>query len=563
MSAEPAALEVVLCWHMHQPAYRDPVTGRYHLPWTYLHAIKDYTDMAAHLEAEPRARAVVNFAPILLEQLDDYAANLAAHLEGGAALADPLLAALAAEAAPVEAAARRDWVAACLRANRRHLIERFPRYRALADTAEAALGDEALLMAQPDPFFFDLLVWYHLAWLGESVRRDHAAARDLLARERDYGPAERRALLELIHGLIAGIVPRYRALAVAGRVELSMTPYAHPILPLLMDLGCAREAVPELVLPAVADYPGGEARARWQVARGREVFQAHFGFAPVGCWPAEGGVSAPALDLLAEYGFAWVASGEGVLRNSLGEAVVGANRPRWLNRPYRLEGRAPSCFFRDDELSDLIGFSYGDWHADDAVADLVHRLGNIAEAGPPGRVVSIILDGENAWEHYPENGYFFLSALYRRLAEDPRLRLTTFRDAGAEPARLDRLVAGSWVYGSFTTWIGDPAKNRAWELLVEAKTAFDAAVAAGRLQGGRYDRAARQLAVCEGSDWCWWFGDYNAADTVRDFDRLYRRQLAALYALIDAPVPDALGEVVSRGGGAPPLGGAMRPGREA
>lgn len=561
MSAD-APLAVVLCWHMHQPAYRDPLDGRYHLPWTYLHAIKDYTDMAAHLEAAPAARAVVNFAPILLEQLDDYANALGAHLEGGGGLPDPLLAALAADAPPADLPGRAQLVRACLRAHRRHQVERFPPFRELADQASALLEDEAALMQAPAAFFADLLVWYHLAWLGETVRRDHAVARALLERERDYGPAERRALLALIRELVAGIVPRYRALAAAGRVELSMTPYAHPILPLLLDLSCAREAVPDLPLPALEAYPGGEARARWHIEEGLRVFQEHFGFAPVGCWPAEGGVSEAALALLAEYGFAWTATGEGVLRNSLAEAAETPQRADWLNRPYRPAGSTLNCFFRDDALSDLIGFVYADWHADDAVADLAHKLGDIAGSGPPGRVVSLILDGENAWEHYPENGFYFLSALYARLGDDPRFRLTTFRDVPAEPRPLARLVAGSWVYGSFTTWIGDPAKNRAWELLAEAKAAFDAAEAAGRLQGEDWLRAARQLAVCEGSDWAWWFGDYNPAETVQEFDALYRHHLAALYRLSGTAPPPGLGEVISHGGGTPARGGTMRPGRD-
>ena len=343
--------------------------------------------------------------------------------------------------------------------------------------------------------------------------------------------------------------------------------FYHPILPLLLEPSSAREAMPDVVLPDVDGYPGGEERARWHVAEGMATFERHFGRRPVGCWPAEGGVSAPALALLDGMGLAWAATGEAVLRNSLGlGSAIGADpRKPWLHRPYRLEGQALRTFFRDDGLSDLVGFSYADWHADDAVGNLVHHLENIAAycADQPGSVVSIILDGENAWEHYPENGIHFLSALYRRLADHPDLEMSTFAACCGEesPAEsLDGLVSGSWVYGTFSTWIGDPDKNRAWEMLVDAKQAYDAGVASGRLDADRVETATRQLALCEGSDWFWWFGDYNPAEAVSDFEQLFRAQLGHLYLLLGVEPPEYLAHAFARGRGAPERGGAMRRG---
>jgi alpha-amylase/alpha-mannosidase (GH57 family) len=175
--------------------------------------------------------------------------------------------------------------------------------------------------------------------------------------------------------------------------------------------------------------------------------------------------------------------------------------------------------------------------------------------------VSVILDGENAWEHYPENGYHFLSGLYKAVSEHPALRLTTFSEHLArrrDVARLDTLVPGSWVYGTFSTWIGEPDKNRAWDLLVRAKSDFDAKVASGELHGAALERAEQQLKVCEGSDWFWWFGDYNPAETVSDFDRLFRDHVRDLYALMDLTVPAAVDAVIGVGAGAPVHGGAMR-----
>lgn len=567
---------------MHQPQYRDLISGEYQLPWTYLHAIKDYVDMAAHIEAVPGARAVINFAPILLEQIADYAAQIQGFLQNTLAIRDPLLAALVQPALPVETEQRLILVKACLRVNEKRVINRFPPYRRLADMAEWVTGKPESLLYLNDQFMADILTWYHLAWLGETVRRQDTRVKELMAKGSGYSLHDRRILLEVMGELIASVIGRYAALAQRGQVELSVTPYAHPIVPLLLDLQSAREAMPDVPLPHIEHYPGGEARAHWHIKEGIETFEHYFGMKPQGCWPSEGGVSTAAVKLLGESGFRWVASGGSVMHNSLAKAKSVQNLASetalerdpapvpCVHYPYRLEALPPNnkvaCFFRDDGLSDLIGFTYSDWHADDAVANLIHHLENIASACPgPGGVVSIILDGENAWEYYPENGYYFLSALYRRLVEHPGIELTTFSaclDNEGLLCPLPALVAGSWVYGTFSTWIGSPDKNRGWGMLSDAKRAFDKVVVSKKLSKEQLAQAEQQLAICEGSDWFWWFGDYNPADTVSDFERLYRRHLANLYQMLGMEPPEYLSHALSHGGGTPQMGGVMRPGQD-
>ncbi|MBE9532778.1 MAG: glycoside hydrolase, partial [Proteobacteria bacterium] len=222
--------------------------------------------------------------------------------------------------------------------------------------------------------------------------------------------------------------------------------------------------------------------------------------------------------------------------------------------------------FRDDGLSDLIGFTYTKWGADDAVDDFINHLLTIkssTEDDEKDRVVSVILDGENAWEYYSYNGYYFLEALYRRLAGHPELELTTFSESledNVEPAELPKLVAGSWVYGSFSTWIGDPDKNRGWDLLSEAKHVFDKVMLEKEFDSETELALLRQLAICEGSDWFWWFGDYNSADSVSDFERLFRLHLSNLYQMLGEEVPQNLSQTVSQGGGGIEQGGTMRRG---
>ncbi|GMV67597.1 MAG: hypothetical protein AMXMBFR76_00360 [Pseudomonadota bacterium] len=547
--SDKAPLPVVLYWHMHQPSYEDPVQHHYEAPWTYLHGIKDYVDMAAHLEAEPLARAVVNFTPTLLEQIADYTAQLTAAAGGHDGLRDPLLQALAGPVLPIAPQQRLLLIQAALRIDRTQVIERFAPYRRLARLADWVLDHPAGLDYLSDQFLIDLLVWYHLAWLGETVRRSDARAKSLIEKGGHYTLADRGMLIGLLAELMASIIPRYRRLAEAGRIELSVTPYSHPILPLMLDFNAAHEAQPQALLPLAAGYPGGLERARWQIREAIDVFRGHFGFAPAGVWPAEGGVCVRTLQLLGESGFRWAATGEGVLRHSLGMSGRAADQ---LHRPYQPPA-GPVCFFRDDELSDRIGFQYRNWHGDDAVANLVHELEGLAdEDRPPGQVVSIILDGENAWEYYPDNAYYFLSGLYSRLAAHPRLQLTTFSAVldGLERDSirpLERVVAGSWVYGNFAIWIGDPDKNRAWDLLVEAKRVFDRVVAEGRLDTTQRSEAERQLAHCEASDWFWWLGGDNSAANVAQFERLFRLHLAALYQMLGEPVPDQLTRPLAHG----------------
>jgi alpha-amylase/alpha-mannosidase (GH57 family) len=550
---------VVLLWHMHQPHYRDALSGRYLLPWTYLHAIKDYVDMAAHLEANPEARAVVNFAPVLLEQLEELAARVAAYLERGEPLPDPVLALLADAPLPPEPEARLALLHACLRAERTHLIARYPVYAELAALA-TSLGTPERIGYAAEQYLRDLGVWYHIAWLGETVKRADARVAALVDRARDFGAPQRRTLLALIGELLAGLLPRYRRLAERGQVELAVSPYAHPILPLLLDFNAARESSPGAPLPRAGHYPGGTERAAWHLREALRVFERCFGMRPAGCWPSEGAISAPALQLIEDCGFRWAASSANVLRGCFAANDAAAAN---VSRAWRVDGQQLTCVFRHDELSDLIGFTYSKWHGDDAVAHFVAELERVArlEDGRRGRFVLVALDGENAWEHYPFNGYYFLHGLYAALARHPTLRLATLAelvDAGVDTAPLPRVVAGSWVHGTLATWMGDHDKNAGWDLLVEAKRAVDAVLGDGGLAPERRAAIERQLALCESSDWFWWFGDYNPYEAVRDFDELYRHQLTSLYRLLGRVPPAALAQPISVGRGAPEGGGVMR-----
>ncbi len=337
-------LPVVLLWHMHQPQYRDALTGSYVLPWTYLHAIKDYTDMAAHMEANPAARAVVNFSPVLLEQLEEISRRVAEHLRSGSPLPDPVLALLGPDPVPAEPAERLELLRACLRAQRKQMIERFGPYLELATLAETLATKERVSYAS-DQLIHDLAVWYHLAWLGETVRRSDTFVSILTQQGRAFTAAQRRELLSLVGDLVAAIVPRYRKLSERGQCELSVTPYGHPIVPLLLDFQAAREAVPNMPLPQHPTYPGGAERAQWHVRESLRVFKQAFGTEPSGCWPSEGAISGAALELLDRAGFKWAATSANVLQGALTRGDP-KSRPRFP----RLQPALPSAWRQDGRV---------------------------------------------------------------------------------------------------------------------------------------------------------------------------------------------------------------------
>lgn len=550
-------LNLVLLWHMHQPDYRNYKTNEFTLPWVYLHAIKDYTDMAYHLETHPQVKANVNFVPILLDQLEDYAAQFSQRQ-----IRDPLLRLLATpDLDQLPMSDRLLIFERCFQSNHTTMLQPYPTYKRLHNLYDTLheRGENELVYFSGQ-YLADLLVWYHLAWTGESVRRNSETIMKLMAQGEGFSHNDRIQLFNLIGELIQDLIPRYRKLAESGQIELSTTPYYHPLSPLLIDFSSAHDSLPDDPLPINPAYPGGRKRVTFHLNSAIESHAQRFGAKPTGIWPAEGAVSLPLLEILAAHDCHWCASGEGVLANSLHKSYPNnplPDRSRYLYHPYQIHGETGSitCFFRDDKLSDLIGFEYSKWFGRDAAEHFIQCLEKIAHEAPPEEspIVSVILDGENAWESYPYNGYYFLDDLYTLLEDHPGINTTTYHDYLATPQHADSsislpiLTAGSWVYGTFSTWIGDPEKNHAWDLLCAAKQSYDLVIQSNRLTDEEKKAACQQLASCESSDWFWWFGDYNPSQAVASFDQLYREDLANLYQLLKLPVPSSVHEPISKG----------------
>lgn len=513
--------------------------------------------MAYHLEMHPQTKAIVNFVPILLDQLEDYSEQFSS-----GQIRDPLLRLLAApDLAQITSQDRLHVFDSCFLSNHETMLKPYPAYKRLHELYDTlSERGEAELVYFSGQYLADLLVWYHLAWTGESVRRNNDVVMKLMAQSGGFSHADRMQLFDLIGDLIQGLIPRYRKLAESGQIELSTTPHYHPLSPLLIDFSSARDSLPDATLPVHDAYPGGRNRVTFHLSSAIASHLQRFGEEPAGIWPAEGAISTPLLKILAEQNCQWSASSEGVLANCLRSSYPDEpipERSHYLYRPYRVAGEADSviCFFRDDQLSDLIGFEYAKWFGRDAAEHFIQSLEQIHHNAPPEEspIISVILDGENAWESYPYNGFYFLDDLYKLLETHPAICTTTYRDYIASTENTDNIVtlpilaAGSWVYGTFSTWIGDQEKNCAWDMLCAAKHCFDRVMQSDRLSETEKDAACRQLASCESSDWFWWFGDYNPAHSVESFDRLFRQNLSNLYHLLKLPIPQAVLQPISKG----------------
>jgi len=545
-------VHLVLLWHMHQPEYRDPSTGRYVLPWTRLHALKDYWGMVKLLEEFPGVHATFNVVPSLGAQLEEYASGRFDESWFSLALRP---------AAELTAEEKEETLSRAFQVNRDNLLRRWLRYVELFEWSQAPGGESPAANFGPRDWR-DLQILSQLAWMDETWLASDPVVSRLSRKGADFTEQDKEQLRAKQLELLGLVLPEYRSAAGRGQIEISTTPFYHPILPLLCDTDIARTANPSTPLPQPPFCHPEDARE--QLLRAKRYHERVFGQAPAGLWPSEGSVSEQALGLAAELGFRWFATDEGVLGRTLGigfgrdAAGVPANADR-LYSPVqvRLGNREITGFFRDHFLSDLIGFVYSRMDAGAAAEDLHRRIRALGERVQMGRplTVAIILDGENAWEYYPGNGREFLRQFYRRIESDGDIRALTASEAlaaaGEIPA-IEHIFPASWINANFDVWIGDREDVAAWELLREARAFYGLAEesrAAGRADAPTEQQlgaAYEAVLAAEGSDWCWWYGPEHSSANDAEFDALYRKHLTEIYVSLGAEAPDELAEPIKR-----------------
>ncbi|MBE9181763.1 glycoside hydrolase [Oculatella sp. LEGE 06141] len=540
----PYPLYVAFIWHQHQPLYKSRTAGEYRLPWVRLHGTKDYLDLVLLLERYPKLHQTVNLVPSLILQIEDYAAGKAI---------DPYLAMALTPTESLDRDQQRFIIEHFFDANHRTLIDPHPRYAELYYQRQDK-GRDWCLQNWNVQDYGDLLAWHNLAWIDPLFWDDPEIAQ-WLEQGRGFSLSDRQRIFTKQRDILGRIIPQHRQMQERGQIEVITTPYTHPILPLLADTNAGQVAVPDMKLP--------HHRFQWaediprHLQKAKQMYQERFGCAPRGLWPSEQSVSPTILPYVAEQGFQWLCSDEAVLgwtlkhffhRNASGTVM----EPELMYRPYRLEtANGPlSMVFRDHRLSDLIGFTYSSMEPQRAAADLVGHLEAIARQLKSHQesdtttlehpwLVTIALDGENCWEYYNQDGKPFLEALYQTLSADSEIQLVTVAEflskfPATEPLPTNKLHSGSWVDGSFTTWIGDPAKNRAWDMLTHARQALaNHPEATEDANPAAWDA----LYAAEGSDWFWWFGEGHSSNQDAMFDQLFREHVAAIYQSLNEPIP--------------------------
>lgn len=541
-------LYLAIYWHMHQPYYRNKFTGECTLPWVRLHCTKDYYDMPALLESFPSIHQTFNLVPSLMDQIEEYAC-------GGSDRFLDL------SKKPAEELSLEDKIFILhnfFMVNWDNMVEIYPRYSELLrmrgyHTSPSQVQEIQRYFTPQD--LLDLQVWFNLSWFDPFFQETKPFIKSLIKKDRGFTEEEKIKLLEIQKEIVGDTLSIYKKLQNEGIIEVTTTPYYHPILPLLIDTDCARTALPRINLPA-NNFSHPE-DAEHQIRKAIERYQEFFGQNPRGFWPSEGSVSEEAVLLLAKNGVAWIGTDEGILTNSLGVSISRdisgeCQKPTLLYQPYFFEkdGQRIYLVFRDHTLSDLFGFIYSKWDAKDAVEDFIKRLKRIKGKLPSGLedgrppLVSIILDGENAWEYYKNDGRDFLMMLYDRLSSEKNIvscTVSEYLEKYPPRQKLPKLFAGSWINSNFAIWIGHEEDNTAWDLLSQTRNELleyqknNPDESSEKLQ-----KAWEEVYIAEGSDWCWWFGEDHYSGNDEEFDNLFREHLKNVYYFIDKEPPNNL-----------------------
>ncbi len=539
-------------WHQHQPYYPDDLAHENPMPWVRLHGTKDYWGMAMLLKESPKLHATINLVPSLLHQLLAYTehGHEDTHLRVSRLPADGL-----------NADEMNYLLDNFFMVHPDQMIRPFPRYHELykkrglsVDSAEKARKR----FNKKD--IIDLQCWSNLVWIHPLAFERDAELAEFRAKGRNWTEKEKQWLLDKQMELLRQVIPLHRELQERGQLELTTTPFYHPILPLLWDKRLARRAMPNVMLPKYLEsYPED---AREHLRRAVESHERLFGQKPRGMWPSEGSVCQGIIPAIAEAGIQWIGTDEEILSCSTDGWISRDSNgylrnPEMLYRPWRVEeqGRQLQIIFRDHAMSDQIGFHYQRYAAEHAVNDFVGKLEAIGHAttgnaGHRPTLVSIILDGENCWEYYPNSGVDFLRGVYRRLTQHPKITPVRVGDYLARyPAtdRLGHLFPGSWIQHNFGIWIGHPECNRAWDFVYETRQYLLGLAARKAKPAEQLARAWEELYIAEGSDWFWWFGDSHSSAQDGLFDRLFRKHLQNVYLLLGEEPPAELAHPIHEG----------------
>jgi alpha-amylase/alpha-mannosidase (GH57 family) len=568
-------LYLAIVWHQHQPRYfKDLETGEYYAPWVRLHSIKDYYDMTSILLEYPDIHFTVNLTPSLLMQLED---QIERYERGESP--DQYVRLTLKDASRLSEEEKEFLILNFFSASWPNMIDIWQRYRELREkrvtNPDGSINAKESIKRYTVQDFRDLQAWFNLAWFDPDFQEkdvvlitgDTVTVKDLIKKGRNFSEEDKRRIIDIQFKIMKAVIPLHRILQEKGQLEVITTPFYHPILPLIYDTDLAREAMPYIELPRIKfSYPGD---AKWHLERAVEKYIQLFGFPPRGMWPSEGSVAQEIIPLVRDAGFIWMASDMQVLARSLKKSLITMEDKY---SAYRVSegGKELYIIFRDTDLSDRIGFRYkslsGVQAANDLILALYEAHKRFAKEETP-YLVPIILDGENAWEWYKHDGKEFFHSLYSQLSRAEWIKTVTvseFLEKFPPRKKIDHLFAGSWIGADFSTWIGEPEENVAWEYLARVRSDFERAKNSGKYSEEILNRAFLEIAVCEGSDWFWFFGkDQNAPGGDAGSDEMFRRTLKNVYRILGIDPPDFLDiPIIERAIGYVGEGGVMAEGMD-
>ena len=507
---------------MHQPYYKDDCTNKTLMPWVFLHAIKDYYDIPWYLEKFPNIKATFNLVPSLLAQLEAY-------INGSSN--DKFLEILRKDVNSLNLE-EKDFLSEYLfLSNEQHMVKPLSRYYELLVKYKAHDSSFDIFTSEE---ILELEVLFLLSWCGNYLRVNNELIKNLLSQGKNYSHEQKSDLINQLYAFLNEVIPYYKRLQDSKQIDISTTPFYHPILPLLIDRNSAKEARADVVLPNTsANYADF---ASLQVQSAVDYFGELFDKKPKGFWPSEGSVSSKTISLLSSCGVKWACTDEEILAKTLNNS-----NKELLYKPYTLktENGNINLFFRDKYLSDLIGFDYSKKSAKEAAFDFVSHLKNIYLNATNSAIVPVILDGENAWEFYPNNAQDFFNELYKLLGEQTWCETVLFEEvpniSDLEFTQLKTISSGSWINGNFDIWIGCDEKNRAWELLDLTKNSFDEVK--NSLDEQTLQKVEKEFMIALGSDWFWWYGDDHFTELNHQFDEQFRAHLKNVFELMNKEVP--------------------------
>lgn len=528
--------KLVFLWHMHQPYYKDTTRDLYLMPWVRLHCLKGYYDIPVSIE-KYGVKGVINMVPSLIEQIVDYADNGATDAWLDHTIPNPY---------DMKEEEKAFVIRNFFMINWERLVKPSPRYHEILNKRiryEKKLNWSEMAKLFTNDEIFDLQMLFNLKWFGFMAREKYPRLKELDEKDRGFSQKDKEDLLDIQKKIIGEIIPLYRRLAESGVIELSFTPFYHPIFPLIQDSNIAARSS-GAALPERFSYSED---AKWHIEEGKRYSSSIWGKEITGMWPAEGSVSPEIIEPALNAGVKWIATDEGILLNSLGTQ----NKASVLYRPYRLklnEEKHLTGFFRDKYLSDLLGFSFSRMEPDRAVDIFMNYVRSVSfnlPQGHPEPVVSVVLDGENAWESYPGNGEHFIKELFTRLSRNTEIKTTTFGNITDTEDHnvmqpISRLFSGSWINSNYDIWIGNDEDNEAWVYLKRVRDFYEKYRRSNIVPPKVDAEVMRCLYRAEGSDWFWWYGPQFSTENDWLFDRLFRRHLRKVYNLLGVDYPTFL-----------------------